>query len=388
MRWISIFRKTMIESLRDPLGLSLTLIFSPLFVLLYWLFTAGGSTTYPVVVINQDRGAVQPDGQTFSAGAEVVRAIGEVTYSDGQPVLKILMARSQAEAEKLLRNRSAVAFVLIPEDFSSAILRVRQGDRSTHARISFGGDLTNPYYTVGAIFATTAVDRYVQQTTGQKPLIEYIETPLGASAARTEFENYIPGLFIFAVIMMIFLASMTITREVEAGTFRRLQLTRMTSIEFMGGITCALTLIGLASALLTFLAAIALGFRSQGPLWLGVVIVLLTCISMIGTGLLIARFSRTVTQAFLLANFPLGIFMFFSGAAFPMPRVTLLTIAGQPIGLYDILPATHAVAALNKIFTLGAGLAELGYEICALTFLSLVYFLIGVWLFNRHLKAQ
>ena len=188
--------------------------------------------------------------------------------------------------------------------------------------------------------------------------------------------------------MMIFLASMTITREVEAGTFRRLQLTRMTSIEFMGGITCALTLIGLASALLTFLAAIALGFRSQGPLWLGVVIVLLTCISMIGTGLLIARFSRTVTQAFLLANFPLGIFMFFSGAAFPMPRVTLLTIAGQPIGLYDILPATHAVAALNKIFTLGAGLAELGYEICALTFLSLVYFLIGVWLFNRHLKAQ
>jgi len=248
--------------------------------------------------------------------------------------------------------------------------------------------LTNPTYTVAAVMAMTAADTYTQGITDAPRPVEVVEVPLGASAARTEFENYIPGLFIFAVIMMIFLAAMTITREVESGTFRRLQLTRMTAFEFLGGITLALTLVGLVSAILTFLAAVAFGFRSQGSLGLAILIVTLTSLAMIGTGLIIARFSHTVTQAFLLANFPLGIFMFFSGAMFPMPRVTLFTLAGQSIGVYDILPVTHAVTALNKIFTLGSSWGDITYELSALTLLSLLNFAAGVWLFNRHLKAR
>ncbi len=388
MKAFNVFVKTLMEAWRDPLGLSLTLIFSPLFVLLYWLFTAGGSTTYSIAVINQDAGAPQlSEGQAL-ASEQALEAIKTVAYANGQPVLKLVPVASQAEAEKLINDRTAVAFLAFPKDFSQSIQRLQQGDDSVSARLTFGGDLTNPYYMVGVIFATSAVDRYVQQATGQKPLIEYIEKPLGASGARTEFENYIPGLFVFAVIMMIFLASMVITREVERGTFQRLQLTRMTALDFMAGVTAALTLVGLVSALLTFLAALAMGFHSQGSLGLAILVITLTCISMIGTGLIIARFSRTVTQAFLLANFPLGIFMFFSGAVFPMPRITLFTLAERPVGLYDILPPTHAVAALNKIFTLGAGVQDILYELSALTLLSLANFAVGVWLFHRHLRKR
>jgi ABC-2 type transport system permease protein len=67
-----------------------------------------------------------------------------------------------------------------------------------------------------------------------------------------------------------------------------------------------------------------------------------------------------------------------------MPKTTLFTIGGQAVGLYDFLPATHAVAALNKILTLGAGLHEVVYELAALAALSLLYFGVGVWLFRRN----
>ena len=50
-------------------------------------------------------------------------------------------------------------------------------------------------------------------------------------------------------------------------------------------------------------------------------------------------------------------------------------------------PPTHAVAALNKILTLGADLSEITFELSALAILSAIYFFIGVWMFKRfHLR--
>jgi ABC-2 type transport system permease protein len=80
--------------------------------------------------------------------------------------------------------------------------------------------------------------------------------------------------------------------------------------------------------------------------------------------------------------------MFFSGVIFPMPPVILFNIAGRAISAYDILPPTHAVVALNKILTLGAGLGDVAYELSALVVLSILYFAVGVWLFRKlHLRS-
>jgi ABC-2 type transport system permease protein len=84
----------------------------------------------------------------------------------------------------------------------------------------------------------------------------------------------------------------------------------------------------------------------------------------------------------------MALMMFFSGIIFPMPAVTLFSIAGRSISPYDILPPTHAVVALNKILTLGAGLGDVAYELSALVILSLLYFVAGAWLFQRlHLRS-
>ena len=62
MRLWSVFRKSAREQWRDPLTLSLVLIFAPLVVLLYRLFFPTGSTTYTVLVLNQDAGIRQAAG--------------------------------------------------------------------------------------------------------------------------------------------------------------------------------------------------------------------------------------------------------------------------------------------------------------------------------------
>ena len=388
MKFLIVFRKTLLEMSRDKWMLGLTLAFAPFFVLLYWLITAGGSTTYTILTINNDRGIQLADGTTYNAGRDAVASLGRVTYADGQPILKSIPAADRAEAEPIQRNRGAAAFILIPENFSQTIVSLQSGDRSVTTRIVFGGDVSNPYYMVGVNLSLTAIDGYVMKATGQKPLIGYVEEPLGASAARTEFETYVPGTLVFAVVLLIFLASMTVAREIETGTLRRLQMTPMTSFDLLGGITAALVLIGTAGFALAFIVAQLVGFRSQGPLWVAILVGAVTCLSVIGLGMLVASFTRTVSQAFVVANFPMALMMFFSGIIYPMPKITVFTLGGYAVGLYDILPTTHAVAALNKVLTLGASLNDVFFELMALTLLSMLYFVIGVWMFSRiHLRS-
>jgi ABC-2 type transport system permease protein len=387
MRAITVFRKTLREMSRDAWMLGLTLAFAPFFVLLYWLITAGGSTTYTILTINNDKGIQRADGTTFNAGLEAVVALKNITYSDGQPLLKSVPAADLLKAESILRERGAVAFILIPEDFSQTLQSLQSGDRSVTTQITFGGDLSNPYYMVGVNLSLTAIDGYVMQATGQQPLIGYVEKPLGASAARTEYETYVPGTLIFAVIMLIFLASMTVAREIETGTLRRLQLTPMNSLDYLGGVTAALVLVGTAAFTMAFAVALLVGFRSQGPVWAALLVGAVTCLSVIGLGMVVASFTRTVSQAFVVANFPMAMMMFFSGTIYPLPKIILFTLGGHDIGLYDILPPTHAVAALNKILTLGADLSQVTFELSALVILSALYFFIGVWMFKRfHLR--
>jgi len=47
------------------------------------------------------------------------------------------------------------------------------------------------------------------------------------------------------------------------------------------------------------------------------------------------------------------------------------------------------VVALNKVLSLSAGLGTVAYELLALLVLSVLYFAVGVWVFQRrHLRAQ
>lgn len=379
MKLFNVFLKCAREQKRDLWVVGLSLAFAPLFVLIYWMMTgATGSTAYTVLVINQDQPAAsQP------AGAGVIRALQEITYQNETPILKVVETTDRAAAETRLRNREALVLVIIPANFSTQLAAFRAGNLAKTTQLTFIGDLTNPYYTIAAIMAMTAADNYTQKLTAAARPVELVEIPLGASSARTEFENYVPGLLVLATILMIFQAAMTPARDIESGVMRRLRLTRLSAFDYLGGTTLWLALIAILSVLLTFATAVACGFRSQGSFGLAILVGVLNSLSIIGLGLLVACFSKTVSHAFVIANFPLGFLMFLSGAAFPLPRTNLFTLFGHGFALPDLLPPTHAVIALNKVFTLGAGLGEVTFELAALTVLTLLYFGLGVWMFSR-----
>ncbi|MBN2387829.1 MAG: ABC transporter permease [Anaerolineales bacterium] len=384
MRLLSVFLKCVREQQRDKWLIGLSLAFAPLFVLLYYLMTGGtGSTSYALLVLNQDVPAARAEGTVLSAGEEMVQGLREMAYPNGDPLLRITLVDDRTVAEARLHNREAAALIIIPEGFSAALLAWQAGDTCAGSDLVFVGDLSNPYYTVAAVMAMTVADNYVTLTSGAERPVNLVEAPLGASEARSEFEIYVPGLLIMAVVLLVFQAAMTPARDIESGVLRRLRLTRVSSFEYLAGTSLWLALVAVLSLLLTFAVAVACGFQSRGALWIAVLVGVLTSFSIIGIGLIVACFSKTVAQAFIIANFPLGFLMFLTGGAFPLPRPVLFSLFGHAVSYADILPPTHAVIALNKVFTLGARFADVLYELTALVLLTTLYFAAGVWLFQR-----
>jgi ABC-2 type transport system permease protein len=134
---------------------------------------------------------------------------------------------------------------------------------------------------------------------------------------------------------------------------------------------------------ITFGAAVLMGFENNGSLPLAMVIGLLVALSAVGVGLIVACFARNDGEATNLASVALVPMVFLSGALFPMPAVPLLTIGGQTIELYDLLPATHAAEAMRQVLVFGAGPGDIAYELGMMTLLSVLLLALGVVLYQR-----
>ena len=75
--------------------------------------------------------------------------------------------------------------------------------------------------------------------------------------------------------------------------------------------------------------------------------------------------------------------VFLSGSFYQFPSLTVFTLAGHQIDLFDIFPATHGFLALQQVLSYGVGLKEIGFRLGATLVLSILYFVIGVVIFQR-----
>jgi ABC-2 type transport system permease protein len=383
MRLLAVFRKTLREQMRDWASLSMVIVLCPFFVFLYWLMTGGGTTSYKVLVINQDRGAIVEGRARRTEGDRVVAAMKAVQYANGSPMLRVEKAADRAAADIQLRDRYAAVLLVLPADFSRTLHKKELGIEAAGDPVIVSGDTGNPAYAIASILVFTALDAVTREVSGIRPPVEWKEEFVSGTQPRSEFETYVPGLLVLSIILLIFTTALPLVREREDKTLRRLRLTRMTAFDLLGGVSLAQVVIGALAVVTTFAAALLLGFHSRGPILAAVAVGVLTAGSVIAVGLVTACFCRSATAVLTIGTLPFFLLMWFSGAAMPLPRVVLFSLGARSFAVNDILPPTHAVTALNKILSLGAGLGGVVYELTMIALLTAVYFAAAVWIYRR-----
>lgn len=287
-----------------------------------------------------------------------------------------------------LQEGEADVMVVIPRELSLQLLNPEYDD-PTGTVLELVGDVTDMQYIIAAVWSEELINRFIMDASGISLPIAWKETTLGYSGQRTEFELYVPGMMILAVIMMIFSASAAIVREPEAKTLERLKISNLSALEFLGGISLIQVIIAIMSLLLTMLVAVCLGYTLlPGTFWFILLVAFLTSLSMIAFSLIVAAICRSIKDVAVIGTFPLLILMFFTGAAFPISGGKLFTLAGINFHFNDILSPTWAVDALNKVLIKGQEMRETIPDLTMILILTLAYFIIGVRAFRRrHMRA-
>ncbi len=387
MRVLSVIGKSLKEQFRNFWVLLLTITMAPIFVGIYFLILESYAVQYDIAILNMDQG-IEGDGVPVNYGALLIESSAVVLGSASDLPFRITETRSKEEGLAMLREKKADALVLIPQGFSGTLVAKHEGDTSEKADIEFIGDLTSYEYMVSAVWAQAAITRFMEEVRGETGSIGTIETSLGLSGSLTEFELMVPGLLVLALIMLMFTATIAIVVEVENKTMLRLKFSRLRTGEFLAGMSVVQVLVGLASIILALAMAIACGFNHYNAIGVFLLIAVLTSLSIIAFSLILAAVTKSVNEVLVVGNFPLFLFMFFSGAAFPLEGKALFSISGYPVSLQGLMSPTHAISALKKTMILGMPLEDVMPEITAILVLTALYFAIGLWAFRRrHMRV-
>jgi ABC-2 type transport system permease protein len=388
MRWYYVFTKGIREQVRDYWILVMIVVMAPLFIAIYFLMADPGEVGYNVVLVNQDQG-YSLDGIRVNLGDTLVAFLQETTLEGDLSILDYSLGENRESSLELLRNNQADVLVVLPLELSVSLME-HGGDTVSPARLELVGDVTRMAYIVGAIWTEELINSFVLEATGIHLPVRWEETTLGFSGDRSDFELYVPGLLILSIIMIIFSASAAIVREPETRTLERLKISRLSAVEFLGGISLVQIIIALLSLVLALLTAMALGYTLiPGSLGFILLIGFLTALSMISFSLIVAAMCRSIKDVAIIGTFPLFLLMFFTGAAFPIAGGRLFSIGGYQVMLNDILSPTWAVEALNKVLIRGLPVRETIPEMVAIGVLTILYFFLGTWVFKmRHMRAR
>lgn len=358
-------RKYTLEFLRDPTLLALSLLTPVAFILITYVGygNAPKLATYPILVVDQRQDA------DSAALLETLRA---KRYPDERPVFALTLDDDSLRADAELKAKNA-----------DALLALSSGEDGSF-RVALRGDGTSMRFIAASTLLEDALTPFLAALNGTAPLVRLVETPSLPTAPASEFDAYTPGMIIFAVLMLIPQTAMLVGREMRTGTLRRLQISRLRMSELLAGVGLAQMVVAVVQVILMFGAALLLGFRNQGSLLLAVLIGLLLSFGAVGWGLVVACFVRTDSDALNVGSVVTMVQVFLSGAFFAMASPALFNVGGYAIGIFDLIPATHGMLALQQVMIGGAGLEQVAFRLTMMAALSVLTLAVGLVVFGRR----
>lgn len=380
MKALIIARKTLREQVRDRRSFIMSMAIPAGFMLIFGLAFGGGLPTYEVAVVQADEGAALPDGGRLEAGAIFSQTLGELKYEDGKPIFRVV-ALGDRKPEDLLRNRDVAAVVEVPATFSRDLLA--QGQGAPPAEVVVRGDPSDAGFTATRWIVGSVLDETIAAVLARPPPVRMATQTIGEDRGRSEFDFIVPGIMVFAILLLVSQTAMVVVREYQTKTLERLQLSAMTATDLFVGIAATQLVIAVFEVLVMLGVALLMGFRPSGSLPAALGIAVILSLAAVGIGLLVGVVARTPAEAGNLGAGALLPMTFLSGAFFPVPAIDVVSLGSRTFGLWDLLAPKHALSAMRQVMVLGTPAGDVWVEVVATLGLSILYLMIGIIVFHR-----
>ncbi len=296
------------------------------------------------------------------------------------------VARSYAEAVRMIDRGEARAAVVIPEDYAR---RLKRGLPATAQMLV---DASDPNTSQNAIAAaqlvgqaeniTLLVARAGTPARPDHPPFEMRVRPLYNPALKSAI-FIVPGIIgVILSITMLIITSISIVREREFGTLEQLIVTPVTRGELMLGKILPYALVGYVQVTaVLLLGRFIFGMPVVGSLALVYAVTFLFIVANLGLGLFISTLVRTQSQAMQASYFFVLPNILLSGFMFPREGMPLLA---REIGL--AFPLTYFLQILRGILLKGATLRDVLPQTGMLLLLAALFFGFSVTRFRKQLE--
>jgi ABC-2 type transport system permease protein len=421
---LSIAIKDSKELLRDKKGLFMILGF-PLFFMLIFGFAFGGmgqeNEIHNIALVNYDEGAIFPlNNEKINFGNNLTQVLNDVKYEDSEKHIFNIIETNEDEANDLIKQRDVDALLIIPENFSQAMVNLINFNINSNgvmpinsnsvsssnvtAELIIRGDSSFTDFGVSQAILVGIIGNYQDEIVNNiknsvsgnsNNQTQYITTEVESvpgTESFTMFDFLAPGMMVFAILLLATTVAAGLTREVETGTLTRLKLSRMRSFDLLFGGLIPWSLIAAAQILILLIVAIMVGFHWQGGLnsiLLAMFVGLIGGVASVSLGMIIAAFAKNDRQATNMGTLITVPVSFLSGAFFQLPQVVIGNFMGNPFQIYDILPWTHTLYALRTVLTFGGSWNDISYQVGWMLILTSILFAISVFLFAKiRLRAE
>ncbi len=357
-RMLAIFIKEFQQMLRDRLTFAMAVGVPVIQLVLFGYAINTDPKGLPTVLVAQDGGPL---------GRSLVAALANSGYFQ-------IVARtgSEAEGDALIESGQAQFMIVLPNDFSTRVLR---GERPA---VLVSVDATDPAAAGNAIAALAQINLQALQHDLVGPLaglaprappfelrIHRRYNPEGLSRV-----NIVPGLIGTILTMtMVMLTGLAITRERERGTMENLLATPVRPVEVMVGKILPYVVIGYVQ-LGVIMAAAALLFAvpMNGSFTLLMLMIGVFMLANLGVGFSFSTLARNQLQALQMTFFFFLPSMLLSGFMFPFRGMP-----GWAQAIGELLPLTHFLRIVRGIMLKGNTLAQVLPELWPmLAFLAVV----------------
>jgi ABC-type multidrug transport system permease subunit len=348
----------MLQQVRDPLTLILTLFTTPFFIFFYWLIIGNANPIQFGIYLPQEATSRLPKEFKTKLEEKIL-----ALEKESRKEFKMIRFTSKEEFLKqiLFKNLSLSLTIISPEENAHPVnTQITIGEHESTSKIHFL-----------AIQTKSSFDDLILAS-----ITSSISVRIDKKKSALDFSNFaafVPGFLVFSIIMIVFSTAMMLTSEVEAGLLLRYTLSKTPVIQYLLGTGCIQLVNALFSILLSISVTKFLGHDFNGHGLIVFMLCGLGAISSIGIGMLLASFLSTTSQAFLTSSFLMFLLLLFSGIIFPKPD----------IAIFNYLPTTLLKNALDSLLFEEKSMSELSSSVFSLLGSSIFSIIIGSILFRK-----
>ena len=341
-RILPIVRKEFLQIWRDKRSFTVLLLFPGILI-----FVIGYALNFDVKHISM--AVFDRDKSSTSRG--FIRNFSNTEYFDINYVVN-----DYSSIDELLNKGDARVALIIPEDFSGAIL----AGKETSVQVLVDGSNANTATTAIAYiqviiqtYSTNLVMNVLKRAGREFYMPIDLRPKIWYNPELSTAKFLIPGLIGFILmISAVISTSLSVVREKERGTMEQMMVSSLTTLEIIIGKTVSYLIIALAaSAFVLIVGFLAFDIAIRGSiLWLYVGIMIFL-IGGLGQGLLISTITNTQQVAFLVSVFSslLPTFLL-SGFVFPIRSMPLFLQV-----LTNITPAKFFLVVVRSEILKGTG---------------------------------